>query len=331
MLYIVPTIDTENPQSLLRCGKIKKNMIDPMIFGKPWGVSCLAKVFSSYAIQAVFFVATNEKYHFGEDTYRKVIQQLSSDGHEIALHTHPEWQDSLHRVNMWQFSGSEQTEILREMMCDIKDWSGRVSVSHRAGAYGLNSESVKALNDVGIKIDSSMFHGHPNCKLSWSKNRIVERGGIIEVPVTGYYRIDCLKFGLIRFPFRKVFVKTDLNSCSLEELFWFVDEAKKKNIKVMNLFMHSYSLMKLDQLPSLVEDGTTLSKLKTFLESTKENPNICYITLRELERLYRKNPEEFIVDDVAPTRMREISSMKFFELLKKKLMKQSRQLFEIIA
>ena len=39
-------------------------------------------------------------------------------------------------------------------------------IAHRSGGYSINENTMKALKNVGIKIDSSMQFLHPNCHLT---------------------------------------------------------------------------------------------------------------------------------------------------------------------
>ena len=75
---------------------------------------------------------------------------------------------------MWCYSFNEQVEILEHGIDCLKRWGAGKPIAHRAGAYGINIDTIKALKKVGIYIDSSMFFGHENCKEVWSINEVVK-------------------------------------------------------------------------------------------------------------------------------------------------------------
>ncbi len=309
MLYIIPTIDTENPQTLLRNGVVKENLIEPEFGGQRWGPSRLSSIFLKYNIKAVFFLASSEKQRFSFTAYKKLAQYLDAAGHEVAVHSHPEWMVSNGKIHMWQLTQSEQQKVLCELIDDIKRWTGRSPVSHRAGAYGINEDTLTALQKTGICIDSSMYAEHKNCKVWWSYNQVVEKDGILEIPVTGFYRVDRLKIGNFRFKLRKHFVKTDLHDCSTEDLLWFVNYAIRSGIKVMNLFMHSYSLIHIDKLPDVVPNVEVLKRLETFLDMTKEFEQVRYVTLREFAKIHSQLQDQHIGNDWIGLRYKEYSAL----------------------
>lgn len=290
ILYIIPTIDTENPQTLIREGVISENLIDPEVNGQKWGASRLSEIFLRENIKAVFFLASSEKKLFGESAYKKLAVYLDKKGHEVAVHSHPEWLHSADKRHMWQLSFEEQKDALSEMTEDLFRWTGKMPTSHRAGAYGLDINTLSVLSQIGLRVDSSMFAEHPNCKVSWAYNQVMKKDGILEVPVTGFYRVDRFKLGPMNFQLRKNFIKTDLNSCSLSELLWFVDQALRSGIQVMNLFMHSYSLFDVSRLPDVVPDVNALNRLECFLAKAKRLDRVEFVTLQEYQKIFERHP-----------------------------------------
>ena len=119
MLYIIVTIDVENPQTPLRRGLIRDNLIDPTINGELWGTSRLSQIFKSNDIPAVFFLATNEQSLWGKPFFSFLAKKLDESGHEVGIHSHPEWDDLPRRVHMWEYTLDEQRKILGKMSSDI--------------------------------------------------------------------------------------------------------------------------------------------------------------------------------------------------------------------
>ena len=281
MLNVVMTIDVENPQTDYRKGRVTNNLVNPLIGDEPYGVLKLAKIFDDYAVKGVFFVTTSEKNIFDEGFYKSLCIDLHSRGHEIGIHSHPEWMTKDDRIHMWQFSYEEQLSMLREMKQDIKQWIGEAPISHRAGAYGISYNTFKALEELNIKVDSSIFAEHKNCKVQLSYNNLIKINNLIEVPVTGFHKVKRLRIGLIKIPFFRAFVKTDIETCSFEELKWFVDYGVSSNLKIFNLFMHSYSLFSLKSLPKISRNGNE-QKLSALIGYMEDHPGVKFTTLRDL-------------------------------------------------
>ena len=254
-----------------------------------------------YNIKATFFISVFDSKKYGENSFKTICQVIKENGHDVQLHTHPRRAYDKTRREMYLYSLDEQIEIIREGKELIKEWTGEYPIAHRAGAYGLNENTLVALKENNIPIDSSMFYSHPNCKVTWTRNKILEKNGIIEVPVTVFYRDICWGAGPLSLKIRRSFVKTDIDWASLDELKSFVKEAKKHNIRVMNLFMHSYSFIRWDSgFTNFRPDYADIEKFVHFLEFIKSDREIAVITMREFYDLYKKNPGLFNGADHVP-------------------------------
>src|SRR5207249_9066268 len=110
-------------------------------------------------------------------------------GHEIQLHTHPDLMYDPKRQSMHEYSLAEQTTIIRDGMALLREWTGKAPIAHRAGSYGANKDTLKALHANGIFLDSSFFYRHGNCRLPFANlNSPFKADGIWEVPVTVHPR-----------------------------------------------------------------------------------------------------------------------------------------------
>ena len=113
-----------------------------------------------------------------------------------------------------------------------------------------------------------MFWGHKNCKEIWSKNQVVKKNGVVEIPVTGYLSDEALTLGPIKINrFKGRFVKTDIDWCSIDDLIWFLDQSILNENAIMNFFMHSYSLLSFDkQFKKIKKNPKQRASLELFLE-----------------------------------------------------------------
>jgi hypothetical protein len=311
MTIVMPTIDAE--------GVHGKDPFENFMLGEigekePWGIEMQAKIFKSYGVQATFFLDVYEYSFYGEDRMKKVVETLLKYDQDIQLHTHPGWfedyRDFEHvtkmrreqscfdykRPWMWCYTFDEQVEILEHGIDCLNRWGAGKPIAHRAGAYGLNKDTIKALKAVDILIDSSMFYGHKNCKETWSKNKVIKRNGILEIPVTGFYLDEYITFTpLLKWHrLKNIFVKTDIDHCeSLDQLCWFLDHATSNNLAVMNLFMHSYSLLeKTDKFDHFKPSFNQKKKLENFLEYSLNKNNVEVLSFKQLNER-----DDLIFDD----------------------------------
>jgi len=300
-LYLLITVDVENPQTPLRKKRHFQNLIDGEIGDNPIGISQIIEILGKFSFHATFFFNVYESAVWGKDVLRNICHKIKLKNCDVQLHTHPIWCFDNNREHMWQYSLEEQIEIIGEGRTLIKEWTSEFPVAHRAGAYGINEDTLKALSVNNIPVDCSMFYSHPNCKIVWTRNRIMEREGTIEIPITGFFKNIYCDFGLFRLKITKGFIKTDIDWCSLDELKYSVQEMKSNGNKIMNLSMHSYSLIKFNQdFPRFEPDYNNINKLESFLKYVGDDKSIEVITLKEFYNRYQKNPDEFKGSDYVP-------------------------------
>jgi hypothetical protein len=303
---------------------------------EPWGIELQAKIFNLYGVQATFFLDVYEHSFYGEDVMKHVVETLLKYNQDVQLHTHPGWfedpRDFDHvtrmrrekscfdykRPWMWCYSLNEQIEILEHGIDCLKRWGAGMPVAHRAGAYGLNKDTITALKKVGIPIDSSMFWGHTNCKEIWGKNQVIKKNDVMEIPVTGYFRDESLTIGPIKINrYKGRFVKTDIDSCSLKELIWFSDQILLNKKAIMNYFMHSYSLLSFDErFKKIKKNPGKRASLEGFLEHACNNPSFEICSMKEFSEKHLNAWKEGV--DFAPKKKCEVALLdKVFQKIKK--------------
>lgn len=141
----------------------------------------LNAVLSQYGIEAVYFVDAG--YLSVLEKIKSHHQRLSSDyeeikmqlaaiqqkGHELALHTHPHWDDAdydgqrwhmdLSRFKLADFTQDEAKQIFYKYHAILQKHSKLSLVSHRSGGWCLEPFSYikDAMIDCGIFIDSTVY------------------------------------------------------------------------------------------------------------------------------------------------------------------------------
>jgi peptidoglycan/xylan/chitin deacetylase (PgdA/CDA1 family) len=331
MLTIIPTIDVEGVHG----SKPFQQMVLGEIEGisEDWGVFRLAEIFARHSAPATFFVDVYEESLWGEELLRSVCSKLSVSGFDVQLHTHPGWRDDPHDFDwlrlikqkksflsqekdfMAKLTVQEQYDLIMFGLDRIESWTGERPVAHRSGGYSLNEDTIKALQNAGVALDSSMHWGHQNSKISWSKNGVVEQGSILEIPITLIdYVFSLPGIGVL---YRKS-MKTDLDTCSLGELLAYVDQAQNSGLKVMNLFMHSYSLLEFDQdYRQFKPQPRDEEKLIDFLSAVNKMSDVRVLDCATALKLFRESPDQFKGPDLVP----EVQvNIKIIKLAAQKLM-----------
>ena len=247
---------------------------------------------------------------------RNIAESIGSRGHDVQLHTHPSWPIDKRdqaviqewksnncpydpkRPWMYQYDLEEQTEILKRGKELLEKWTSAEIVAHRAGGYGANKNTLKAAKNANLKLDFSAFKGHQNCRIRTFANTIKEIDGIVEVPTTGFYKPKYLRFP--KLPFRRRFVKTDIDWAFLDELKYFYREGEKNGLSFMVLFMHSYSFLKMSPRFDFFEPNhDQIRKFEEFLRWSVQQ-GASFTTVKDFWTIYNSRTKLFQNRDYIP-------------------------------
>lgn len=324
-MYVLITVDTE--------GVHGKSPLDEMVWGRfegykgEHGVGLIADICEAYGAEATFFLDVYEHSFYGKSAMKEIATYLCKRGHDVQLHTHPAWyQDSrdnplIRRMKRessffpenkyWMNLNTleEQIRILHHGKDLLEEWTGKPVIAHRAGGYALNADTIIALREVGIPIDSSMYFGNLNCHCQWSRNQLVRHDGLLEIPVTGFWADVFWGIGAIKVRTSKTFIKTDLDWCHTDELIWFTQEARRLGVRVMNLFLHSYSLAKVINrgihFYRMKPDPLDRRKLEDFLSYCRGEDDIEILSIRQFWNKFHLDSS--LGTDTVPSRRHEVS------------------------
>lgn len=245
MAQILVTIDTE----IGELGKNRTDAFEVFIEGKidhrEVGYKFIMDILEKYSIKGEFFVDIYPYKKIGEDKFTTLCQNIIQRGHNIQLHTHPSTGFDEKRIYMYQYSLEEQIEILQLGKQKIKEWTGKNPIAHRAGGYGINENTFKALERVGIQYDSSYFYGNENCKLQCDvKNKPFKVSNVTEIPITVFEKtLNYNLFG-INISRRECFQKLDVRyGVTVDEIKKVVNNSSKNSI--IMLFLHSFNFLHL--------------------------------------------------------------------------------------
>lgn len=218
------------------------------INGQEYGIPLIMDIADRYGIPLTFFVEVLNKYYFGEEETREVCKYILSRGHDVQLHLHPNFLNfkeenpgvQRYRDNMSSYSLEEQTALIAEGKELLTRYCGRPPVAFRAGNYGADTNTLKALKANGIFMDSSYnaaFPKHSRRICAEQLNDAVEIDGVWELPITNF--VENIPLCGERFK------PLDLNGVSLAEMKAVIsrtlDGLGPRNI---TLILHSFSFLK---------------------------------------------------------------------------------------
>ena len=238
------------------------------IGAQAYGAHWIADLLTSHDLPGVFFLDVFGSTLFGQPRYRELCDRLLGAGHSAELHTHPDQAYDLKRLHMHEYSLEEQIQILRDGVALLKQWTGELPCAHRAGRYGANQDTLKALKTIGIDLDSSFFYGRADCKLNFTRtNAPFVSDGIWELPVTAVAE-PITKLGF-RLPFctRALWAryqKLDVNCMTPVQLCRSVLEVCG-TVPYVILFMHSFSFIRREAVGAVPDEGA-IASLKAMLQ-----------------------------------------------------------------
>jgi peptidoglycan/xylan/chitin deacetylase (PgdA/CDA1 family) len=311
-MIIIITIDVEGSHS--------GSPVDSLIYGKigkeEFGITKIMNICDAIGAKGTFFLDIYEISLHGRQIMRQIVDEIAKSGHDIQLHTHPGWprdeRDSSEmqewkeknclfdpqRPWMHQYNLAEQIEILNKGKTVLEQWTGNEIIAHRAGGYGASKTTLSAAKVVGLKMDFSSFRGHSNCRLKTNRNTITTIEGIVEIPVTGFYRPNYVT--LPRLPIKRRFIKTDIDWAHLDELKFFYNEGERHGLNIMVLFMHSFSFIKFSpDFKQFEPDYRDIKRFTCFLEWAHEKGG-RFITAAEFWNSYSSNPKMYQKRDYTP-------------------------------
>ena len=162
----------------------------------PLGIHYQMDRFDAQGIKAVFFVDPMPALVWGTEAIAEVVGPIVARGHDVQLHLHSEWLELAGSANpLGGQTGGNLRDFGLDLQCTLIDYARGVliaagapaPVAFRAGNYGANDDTLRALAELGIAYDTSHCPGIANseCRISLgADDRQVQRHcGTIEVPI----------------------------------------------------------------------------------------------------------------------------------------------------
>ncbi|NJM50800.1 MAG: polysaccharide deacetylase family protein [Sphingomonadales bacterium] len=153
-------------------------------------------ILDRYGLKAVFFVDPMPALIWGTEAIAAMVQPIVSRGHDVQLHMHSEWLGFAGTANplgvktgrnMKDFSADDQYTLIGYGIEQIIAAGAPRPVAFRAGNYGANDDTLRALARHGIAYESSHCPGieQSQCAISLGPDNIhpIEYLGVVQVPI----------------------------------------------------------------------------------------------------------------------------------------------------
>ncbi|MGE4429848.1 MAG: hypothetical protein AB7E05_03790 [Sphingobium sp.] len=164
-----------------------------------FGVGWLMEQMSAYGIRGVFLIDPMPALVHGPEIVERMVHPILSAGHDVQVHIHTEWlqwaKDSPVEGrtgrNIGDFSLNDQVKLIKWARDALIHAGAPPPIAFRAGNFGANDDTLRALDRIGLRWDSSFnpVYAGRECRMSLSPELVepVHVGRVIEVPVASIY------------------------------------------------------------------------------------------------------------------------------------------------
>lgn len=161
------TVDTELSLKLFQEGASAQENFDSSIAGKcrdgEFGIFYQMDRLEAFGLTGVFFVDPMPALVYGPAVIARIVEPILQRGHEVQLHIHTEWlefaQDHEHAHlrgrNIADFGLDDQISLLSQARALLMMAGAPKPTAFRAGNFGANDDTLRALNAIGVQYDSS--------------------------------------------------------------------------------------------------------------------------------------------------------------------------------
>lgn len=210
-------------------------------FGLPYQL----KVLKDHGIHGTFFVEPLFSACVGSQPLEEIVGLIRDSGHEVQLHLHTEWVDEAKqpllancqtkRQRLFEFSLEEQRLLIATGASLLNQAGAEAINAFRAGTFGFNLDTLRALAANGIAFDSSynaaVFGLTSGVCPGVTVVEPIECEGVVEYPMTVF------RDGM------RALRHVQLTACSygeMESLLWHALESGHSSFVILS---HNFELL----------------------------------------------------------------------------------------
>jgi hypothetical protein len=269
------SFDTELSAGLYQRGLDARANFESSILGRcrdgDFGIFFQMDMLDRYGLKGVYFVDPMPALVYGPQIIDAIVQPILERGHEVQLHIHTEWLQfarfkpagKLTGRNIGDFPLPVQKRLIA-LARDILVGAGAPRpVAFRAGNFGANDDTLRAVAGLGFRFDSSFngaWQGH-GCDISLDPGNLGMRihQGVCEVPVSG------LMDRTNRFR------PAQLCAMSEEEMREALDHTAASGAIQFSAFSHSFELLSRDRA---VPNRLAIARMEALCRAVADDPRV---------------------------------------------------------
>ncbi len=242
-----------------------------------FGLPYQAKLLRDHGLVGVFFVEPLFSARFGAQPLEEIVGILHDGGQEVQMHLHPEWADettpplipglSAKRPNIRDFSLEDQTTLIGLGAGMLRRAGAPHFNAFRAGNFGFNRDTLRALAANGIAIDSSynalMFGADSGVMPGVTLTAPLMCEGVCEYPMTVF------RDGVGKLRHAQL---TAISHREMESLLWRALERGDEDFVILS---HNFELLNRSRnMPDEIV-VSRFRKLCAFLERNRDSFRAC--------------------------------------------------------
>lgn len=275
MTRAIISFDTELSAGLYQRGADARANFESSILGRcregDFGIHFQMDMLERHGLTGVYFVDPMPALVYGPRVIDAIVQPIVARGHEVQLHIHTEWLDfarfspvgRLRGRNIGDFPLPAQKRLIA-LARDILVGAGAPRpTAFRAGNFGANDDTLRALATLGFRFDSSFngaYRGH-GCDISLDPGNLGMRvhEGVCEVPVSGL--LDRASS----------FRPAQLCAMSEEEMRDALDHSAASGAIQFSAFSHSFELLSRDRE---VPNRLAIARMEALCRAVADDPRL---------------------------------------------------------
>ena len=217
--------------------------------GVPWQLEVLARA----GLKATYFVDPMFSFALGLAPLRELVATIAAGGQEVGLHLHPEWLTDRGCASLPAFRGpllhgydeDDQRTLVAAALERLAEAGSGDVVAFRAGSWGANLATLRALRAVGIHCDSSL---NARFAASFPDIDAARRDGATQPFVLE--GVD--EFPVTNFTDRPPAGRRPLHVCaaSVAEFRAVLDHAFAHGWEAVVIVLHSFEFVRVDRVAS---------------------------------------------------------------------------------
>ena len=275
MTRAIISFDTELSAGLYQRGIDARANYESSILGRcregDFGIYFQMDMIERHSLTGVWFVDPMPALVHGRGVIEAIVRPIVARGHEVQLHLHTEWlafarfnpAGRLTGRNIGDFPLAAQKRLIAFARDTLMAAGAPRPTAFRAGNFGANDDTLRALASLGFRFDSS-FNGAwagRGCDISLDPGNLGMRvhQGICEVPVSG----------LLDRANR--FRPAQLCAMSEEEMRDALDHSAASGAIQFSAFSHSFEFLSRDRA---VPNRLAIERMEALCRAVADDPRV---------------------------------------------------------